>query len=270
MAAVSRVRGRAPLGRLELRGRPLNAVHEVVASPVGDLLLVGDGSALTGLHMQEGPGRREPPGERRPAARPFAAAREQLAEYFAGRRTRFDLPLAAAGTPFQRRVWAALEQIPFGETAAYGELATRLGAPAAARAVGAANGRNPISIVVPCHRLVGRGGALTGYGGGIERKRFLLALEAGASGRRSYTLLGADRQPYRSRLPGTLGGHRGNRVYGRLDCPGARRWIARGHYVAQRVFFADEATAIAAGYRPCANCMPERYRAWKAVQVAAS
>ena len=156
----------------------MTIVFDTVASPVGDLLLVGDGEALTGLHMQEGPGRVEPPGRRRPQAPPFAAAREQLAEYFAGRRTRFELPLAPRGTEFQRRVWEALETVRFGDTATYGETATRLGAPAAARAVGAANGRNPISIVIPCHRLVGSGGGLTGYGGGLGRKRFLLALEA--------------------------------------------------------------------------------------------
>ena len=248
----------------------MTIVFDIVASPVGDLLLIGDGEGLTGLHMQEGPGRVEPPGRRRPQAPPFAAAREQLAEYFAGRRTRFELPLAPRGTEFQRRVWEALENVRFGDTATYGELATRLGAPAAARAVGAANGRNPISIVIPCHRLVGSGGGLTGYGGGLDRKRFLLALEAGVSGRRTYTLLGPDRRPYQARLPGTIGGHRRNRVYGRLDCSGARRWIAKGHYVSQRVFFADEATAIAAGYRPCANCMPARYRAWKAARLATS
>jgi methylated-DNA-[protein]-cysteine S-methyltransferase len=248
----------------------MTTVFDAVASPVGDLLLIGDGEGLTGLRMQEGPGRVEPPGTREPQAPPFEAAREQLAEYFAGRRTRFELPLAPRGTECQRRVWEALEYVRFGDTATYGELATRLGAPAAARAVGAANGRNPISIVIPCHRLVGSGGGLTGYGDGLDRKRFLLALEAGVSGRRTYTLLGPDRQPYQSRLPGTIGGHRRNRVYGRLDCSGARRWIANGHYVSQRVFFVDEATAIAAGYRPCANCMPERYRAWKAARLATS
>jgi methylated-DNA-[protein]-cysteine S-methyltransferase len=248
----------------------MSVAHDTVASPVGELLLVGDGAALTGLYMQEGPGRVDPPGARESAAAPFAAARVQLAEYFAGERRRFELSLAPAGTAFQRCVWAALEEIPFGETAGYGELAGRLGMPRAARAVGAANGRNPISIVVPCHRLVGSGGALTGYGGGLDRKRFLLAHEAGVSGRRTYTLLGPDRQPYESALPGTLGGHRGNRVYGRLDCAGARRWIAKGHYVEQRVFFADEQTAIAAGYRPCANFLRERYRVWKAGRLVTS
>lgn len=83
-----------------------------------------------------------------------------------------------------------------------------------------------------------------------------------------YTLIGADGRPYASPTPGTLGGHRGNRIYGRLDCPGALRWIARGHYVKQRVFFADEATAIAAGYRPCAVCLPERYRLWQHARAA--
>jgi methylated-DNA-[protein]-cysteine S-methyltransferase len=244
----------------------MTAVHDEVASPVGALLLVGDAESLTGLYMQEGPGRVEPPGSREPEAAPFAAAREQLAEYFDGRRRRFELPLAPAGTGFQRRVWSALESIPYGETSGYGELAARLGRPDAARAVGAANGRNPLSIIVPCHRLVGAGGALTGYGGGLDRKRFLLALEAGVSGRRTYTLLGPDRRPYESALPGTLGGHRRNRVYGRLDCAGARRWIAKGHYVSQRVFFADEATAVAAGYRPCGACLRAEYARWKATR----
>jgi methylated-DNA-[protein]-cysteine S-methyltransferase len=245
-------------------------VCDTVASPLGELLLIGDGAALTGLHMQEGPRRFEPPARRDPQAPPLAAARKQLDEYFAGRRTRFELPLAPAGSAFARRVWSALDGVGFGETTTYGELAQRLSEPATARPVGGANARNPIPILIPCHRLVGADGALTGYGGGLERKRFLLALEAGVSGRRAYTLLDSDGQPYRSPLPGTLGGHRRNRVYGRLDCAGARRWLAKGHYAAQRVFFAGEATAIAAGYRPCANCMPDRYRAWKAGRLAAN
>ncbi len=102
----------------------------------------------------------------------------QLEEYFAGRRRRFDLPLDLRGTPFQLRVWELLQGIPYGETRSYGELAQDLGRPGAARAVGAANGANPLAIVVPCHRVIGAGGALTGYGGGIERKRFLLELES--------------------------------------------------------------------------------------------
>jgi methylated-DNA-[protein]-cysteine S-methyltransferase len=109
--------------------------------------------------------------------------RAQLAEYFAGRRRDFDLPLAPAGTPFQQRVWQALRAIPYGRTESYGALAARLGQPGAGRAVGLANGQNPIAIVIPCHRVIGAGGALTGYGGGLERKRWLLALEASAAGR---------------------------------------------------------------------------------------
>jgi methylated-DNA-[protein]-cysteine S-methyltransferase len=109
----------------------------------------------------------------------LTATARQLAAYFAGRLRRFDLPLAPAGTPFQQRVWSALSGIPFGETRSYGQLAEAIGKASAMRAVGAANGRNPISIVVPCHRVIGADGSLTGFGGGIERKRFLLSLEQG-------------------------------------------------------------------------------------------
>jgi methylated-DNA-[protein]-cysteine S-methyltransferase len=149
------------------------------SSPIGELTLVGDGESLTGVYMTEH--RHRPPlpdGARRdPAA--FAGAREQLGEYFAGERTSFDLPLRMDGTEFQREVWDALLDIAYGETESYGELAQRIGRPDAVRAVGLANGRNPISIVVPCHRVIGASGSLTGYGGGLERKRFLLELEAG-------------------------------------------------------------------------------------------
>jgi methylated-DNA-[protein]-cysteine S-methyltransferase len=109
------------------------------------------------------------------------AVAAQLAEYFAGARKTFDLPLATCGSPFQRRVWRALQEIPYGETESYGELARRIGAPSASRAVGRANAVNPIPIIVPCHRVIGAGGTLTGFGGGVERKRYLLDLEAGAS-----------------------------------------------------------------------------------------
>jgi O-6-methylguanine DNA methyltransferase len=115
----------------------------------------------------------------RPQARPLRAAAEQLDQYFAGARRRFDLPLDLPGTPFQQRVWQALSEIPFGETLSYGQLAARIGKPGAARAVGLANNRNPISIIVPCHRVIGADGSLTGYGGGLDRKRWLLAHEAG-------------------------------------------------------------------------------------------
>jgi methylated-DNA-[protein]-cysteine S-methyltransferase len=153
-------------------------LYTTMDSPIGELLLLGDGHALHGLHMQEG---RNPIGiasswEREPAA--FADVREQLTEYFAAQRTDFDVPLVMEGAPFQRRVWQALRDIPYGETISYGELARRIGRPTAARAVGMANGRNPIAVIVPCHRVIGADGTLTGYGGGLERKRILLDLEA--------------------------------------------------------------------------------------------
>lgn len=158
--------------------------HVTIASPVGPLTLVACGGRLTGLYMDEQRhlpdwSRFGPAGD--VASTPFGAAIEQLGRYFAGELTRFDLPIELAGTPFQRQVWAALLDIPYGQTATYGELAAGLGKPAASRAVGLANGKNPISIVVPCHRVIGSDGSLTGYGGGIDRKRFLLDLEQGAS-----------------------------------------------------------------------------------------
>jgi methylated-DNA-[protein]-cysteine S-methyltransferase len=157
-------------------------VHATHPSPIGPLLLVGerDGAGrvrLSGIFMEEhrhGPAVDPSWVEDRAAFREVA---RQLDEYFAGSRTSFDLPLAPGGTPFQRRVWAELARIPAGTTVTYGEIARRAGRPGAARAVGAAVGRNPVSIVVPCHRVVGSDGALTGYAGGIERKAFLLALE---------------------------------------------------------------------------------------------
>jgi methylated-DNA-[protein]-cysteine S-methyltransferase len=145
-------------------------------SPVGDLLLLADDAGLRGLFMAP-----HPPVAAEPAGAPFAAAREQLDAYFAGALTAFDLPLAPRGTPFQRRVWAELGKIPYGETVSYAQLAARLGAPRAVRAVGLANGRNPLSIVVPCHRVIGADGSLVGYGGGLERKRALLELEGALS-----------------------------------------------------------------------------------------
>jgi methylated-DNA-[protein]-cysteine S-methyltransferase len=144
-------------------------------SPVGMLRLVGDGQALTSL-MFDPPD--APVGERDDEDPVLVEARTQLEAYFAGDRKDFDLPLAAAGTPFQQRVWAALREIGYGETASYGDIARRLGLPpGASRAVGAANGRNPIAIVVPCHRVIGSNGKLTGYAGGLERKERLLSLE---------------------------------------------------------------------------------------------
>ena len=143
-------------------------------SPIGPLLLLGDGDTLTGLYMDAQKHRPELERERvRDDAR-FTAAREQLAAYFAGQLQHFDLPLAPRGSAFQQSVWRALLEIPYGETASYGDLAKRLGNPGASRAVGLANGRNPLGIIVPCHRVIGANGTLTGYGGGLERKQWLL------------------------------------------------------------------------------------------------
>jgi methylated-DNA-[protein]-cysteine S-methyltransferase len=147
-------------------------------SPIGELLLVGDGHALHGLHMQQGRTAVSVNPEWRAADEPFADVRAQLSEYFAGERRDFDVPLALEGTSFQRHVWGALREIPYGETTTYGELAHRLNMPSASRAVGLANGRNPIAVIVPCHRVIGSDGSLTGFGGGLERKRLLLELEA--------------------------------------------------------------------------------------------
>ena len=154
-------------------------LYTTVDSPIGTLLLVGDGRALRRLHMQGGRTaiRVRPEWER--AGEPFARVEEQLAEYFEGRRARFDVALELAGSPFQRRVWRALQEIPYGETVSYGELARRVGAPSAARAVGVANRENPVAVIVPCHRVIGADGSLTGFGGGLERKRLLLELESG-------------------------------------------------------------------------------------------
>ena len=151
-----------------------NTLYTYLRSPLGDLLLFGDEQALRGVYMDA----KAPPGWRR-SDEAFAAAGEQLDQYFAGERRDFDLPLDLRGTPFQRRVWQALLTIPYGETRSYGEIAAQIGRPDRPRAVGAANGRNPVSIVVPCHRVIGSDGSLTGYGGGLARKRWLLDHEAG-------------------------------------------------------------------------------------------
>jgi methylated-DNA-[protein]-cysteine S-methyltransferase len=157
---------------------PDRLLYTSIASPLGELLLLSDGRALRGLYMQEGPRPFTVHADWVHSAEPFDATRAQLTEYFAGARERFDLPLQLEGTAFQRRVWSALVEIPYGQTTSYGELARGLGQPDAVRAVGTANGSNPISIIVPCHRVIGADGSLTGYGGGMERKRLLLELEA--------------------------------------------------------------------------------------------
>lgn len=153
------------------------ATHTVMGSPLGDLTIVGEDGALTGIFMPShlrGPGP-EALGERDDAA--YAAAVRQLEEYFARERTTFDLPLAPRGDAFKHRVWALLREIPYGQTRTYGDLARALGDVNLSQAVGAANGRNPLSIVVPCHRVIGSDGSLVGYAGGLDNKRFLLALE---------------------------------------------------------------------------------------------
>jgi methylated-DNA-[protein]-cysteine S-methyltransferase len=149
--------------------------HGYLDSPIGPLLLTGTPAALTGLYLAEHARIATPLGARDDSA--FAEPARQLAEYFGGDRQAFELPIAPAGTPFQLRVWQLLQGIGYGERRTYGELAAELGNPNAARAVGLANGRNPISIIVPCHRVVGSTGALTGYAGGLTNKQWLLDFE---------------------------------------------------------------------------------------------
>jgi methylated-DNA-[protein]-cysteine S-methyltransferase len=150
--------------------------YRTIDSPIGPLALAGRGRVLTNLRMVDQtyePNRNDWV----PDDRAFPDAVEQLEAYFAGERNDFDLELSLAGSEFQRRVWQALLTIPYGETRSYGQVAEQVGATGAARAVGLANGRNPIAIIVPCHRVIGASGSLTGYGGGLDRKRSLLELE---------------------------------------------------------------------------------------------
>ena len=160
--------------------------HAVIDSPIGPLTLIGRDGRLVGVLMEDMA--HEPdhatlgdavPVDSQPV---LAAAADQLDAYFRGELTSFNLPVKLDGTPFQQTVWSELRDIPYGETLSYGELAMRIGQPSAARAVGLANGRNPVAIVVPCHRVIGADGSLTGYGGGMDRKRFLLGLEQRVSG----------------------------------------------------------------------------------------
>lgn len=147
-----------------------------VDSPIGDILIEGDDDSITRLgRLGEGLGSDDWVSVERSSA--IKEAAQQLDAYWTGELFDFDLPLAARGTPFQQKVWAALRTIPYGETASYGDIARKIGAPTACRAVGAANGRNPIAIVVPCHRVIGANGTLTGYAGGLDMKRQLLAHE---------------------------------------------------------------------------------------------
>ena len=158
--------------------------YDYYDSPLGQILLVASDAALTGLHFADEKYYPAIASEwlRQPDAKIILRARKQLDDYFAGTRKQFDLPVDPAGTAFQRGVWRALQKIPYGVTANYGAVAKRIGKPSASRAVGAANGRNPISIVIPCHRVIGANGDLTGYAGGMDRKEALLRLEAGGVG----------------------------------------------------------------------------------------
>lgn len=151
--------------------------YSELESSVGMLLLRGDGEALTGMYMQKQRYRPPLPDHYTRDDKKFRAAREQLAAYFAGKLLDFDLELKPEGTGFQRTVWKALLDIPYGATESYGSLAKRIGHDGGARAVGLANGHNPIGIIIPCHRVIGANGSLTGYGGGIERKQWLLEHE---------------------------------------------------------------------------------------------
>lgn len=155
--------------------------HTVIDSPYGPLTLVADDGVLCGLYMTD---QRHRPAEETFGLRdetPFAEAEDQLTAYFAGELKEFTLELRMPGTPFQRSVWEQLKKIPYGETRSYGQLADALGNSGASRAVGLANGKNPIGIIVPCHRVVGASGSLTGYGGGLARKQRLLDFESAAA-----------------------------------------------------------------------------------------
>lgn len=165
-------------------------------SPVGPLLLMSDGTALTGLHTDRDKHRPEARDDwvLDPTAEPFERTDTQLRAYFEGRLTMFDLPLAPKGTAFQKTVWRELCKIAFGETISYGELARRIGRPGAARAVGHSNARNPVSIVIPCHRVIGADNSLTGYAGGLDRKGALLGHEAACSGGRPASVEPAGKQ----------------------------------------------------------------------------
>ena len=153
-------------------------IYRVLKTPIGPLLICGDGNVVSEIHFS-------PFKEVDSDDRAYAGVAEQLGQYFAGDRRTFDVPIALSGTPFQLSVWNALQEIPYGEVRSYSDIARRIGKPASVRAVGAANGANPIPIIVPCHRVIGANGSLTGFGGGLGVKRRLLDLE---SGQRSATI----------------------------------------------------------------------------------
>lgn len=156
-----------------------------IDSPLGPINIQGDGEFVTGLYLHNHKGWHGPDSSWKQSGASFAMVREQLAEYFAGEREVFDVPLKLAGTSFQQRVWRELVRIPYGSTITYSELARRVGQPSASRAVGHANSRNPISILVPCHRVIGSSGKMTGYAGGVDKKRWLLDWESRTEFQRS-------------------------------------------------------------------------------------
>ncbi len=162
-------------------------------SPIGRLLLAGDEGGLRLISFPTGSRTRHAEPDWIENDAPFVETKRQLAAYFAGTLTEFDLPLAPQGTPFQLSVWRALRRIPYGETVSYGAIAESIGRPSASRAVGAANGANPLPIVVPCHRVIGSTGKLTGFGGGLDTKAALLALEQGGAEPEAQGILPLDR-----------------------------------------------------------------------------
>lgn len=153
--------------------------YTIIDSPLGKITLQSNQFGLTGVWFEVNTTLPSKLGERDDSDAMLLTAKTQLEEYFLGIRNQFDLPLAAVGTPFQMQIWQALTKIPFGETCSYQDLANAIGNPKAVRAVGLANGKNPISVIVPCHRVIGKNGKLTGYAGGVERKAALLKLEQG-------------------------------------------------------------------------------------------
>lgn len=167
-------------------------VYTMFESPVGLVVVTAAGGRITSISLRDPDVPPRPGPDRVRDDDALARARAELEAYFAGTLRDFTLPLGPEGTPFQRRVWDALTRIPYGETTTYGEIAASLGIPSASRAVGAAIGRNPIAIVIPCHRVIGRNGSLTGYAAGIERKRWLLAHESEVAGATSLTLFEGD------------------------------------------------------------------------------
>lgn len=178
----------------------MTTFYTYLDSPLEHLLLTSDGSALTGVYMGEHADvpAAHPDWVQDDTARPFPGTAKQLADYFADSLSEFNVPVRLEGTSFQKQVWDALKSIPYGETVSYGEIARRIGKPSAVRAVGLAVGRNPVSIILPCHRVVGSTGGLTGYGGGLWRKQFLLELEG------CYPIAMAN-QPPLAEIPSAIG-----------------------------------------------------------------